>query len=165
MKPGPPPVPTNLRLLHGNPGHRPLPQGEPKPRADKAPSCPRDLTADAKKVWRKLVPELRALGLLTVLDGELLSVYCQTYADWLHYRKQIVQYGDMQIIRNDDGTPKYMQQSPYVGMANRAVAILKSYAAEFGFSPASRTRISVMPPEVEKDPFEVWIAGGGKVGK
>ena len=129
------------------------------PRADKAPSCPRGLTADDKKVWKKLVPELRTLGLLTVLDGELLAVYCQTYADWLHYRQQIAKYGDMQIIRDDEGKAKYMQQSPYVGMANRSVAILKSYAAEFGFSPSSRTRLSVMPPEAEKDPFEVFLSG------
>ena len=45
------PKPTNLKLIEGNPGKRPLPGNEPKPKP-KAPSMPSDLDYQAKKTWK-----------------------------------------------------------------------------------------------------------------
>jgi phage terminase small subunit len=38
-------------------------------------------------------------------------------------------------------------QSPYLAIANRQAEIMLRVAAEFGFTPASRSRISAPPPE------------------
>lgn len=53
------PKPTNLKVLEGNPGKRPLPTNEVKPQK-KAPRCPQWLEEDAKrngsgweKYWNK----------------------------------------------------------------------------------------------------------------
>ena len=78
------PKPTALKLVQGVPGKRPLPKREPSPEIG-APACPEWLLPEAKKVWRRLVRELEALGLLTGIDREALAGYCQAWAnavDW-----------------------------------------------------------------------------------
>jgi phage terminase small subunit len=40
---------------------------------------------------------------------------------------------------------RYPQQSPYVAVANRQAEIMMRIASEFGFTPASRSRISASP--------------------
>ena len=47
------PTPTAIKELEGNPGHRPLNKHEPKP-MKKAPACPKSLSTEAKKEWRRL---------------------------------------------------------------------------------------------------------------
>ena len=59
--PGPPPTPTNLKLLRGNPGKRKLNTNEPDP-APAIPPCPGHLDKVAKKEWRRISKELLALG-------------------------------------------------------------------------------------------------------
>lgn len=153
---GPPPKPSNLKVLHGTYRSDRAPANEPKPRSVAMP-CPSYLTRDAKRVWRKVAPELKALGLLTKIDGELLAVYCQTFADWLSYKGKLQEYGDVQILRDDEGNPRYVQPSPYVGMAHKAALLLRSIAQEFGFSPSSRTRINAMPStDDELDELTQW---------
>src|SRR5919108_3560121 len=78
---GPAPTPTALKLLLGNPGKRPLPKGDPRPTPG-VPPCPSWLEGEARKEWRRITPELRALGLLTAVDRAALAAYCQSYARW-----------------------------------------------------------------------------------
>ena len=47
------PKPTALKVLEGNPGHRPLNKKEPMPKG-KLPRCPEWLEDDAKKEWKRL---------------------------------------------------------------------------------------------------------------
>ena len=67
MKPGPKPKPTALKIAQGNPGHRPLPKNEPRPRVA-APSMPDFLDAGGRAEWRRVVPILLEMGLLTKMD-------------------------------------------------------------------------------------------------
>jgi phage terminase small subunit len=73
-----PATPTALKLLAGNPGHRPLNQNEPKPELV-APTCPSHLSREAKREWRRIVPELEKLGLLTRIDRAALAAYATAY--------------------------------------------------------------------------------------
>ena len=58
-------LPTHLKLLRGNPGKRPImPDPEP-PIPEKLPEPPEFLRTDARDEWWRIVPELKALGLLT----------------------------------------------------------------------------------------------------
>jgi hypothetical protein len=41
----------------------------------------------------------------------------------------------------------YPMQSPYFGLANRQAELMMRIASEFGFTPASRSRISAPPPD------------------
>ena len=148
---GPPPTPTHLRMLRGNPGKRPANTREPQPRKD-IPRCPAWLSGEAKKVWRRMVPELKRMGILTVVDGDALAAYCQTYARWKAAEQFIQQHGEVYPIRDDNGRVKYMQQFPQVSVSRNLLQLLKSYQQEFGLTPSARTRIEVgRPNELEDD--------------
>ncbi len=141
------PKPTHLKYLTGNPGKHRLNGAEPAPQPA-IPDCPPELSALARKEWHRLVTELAALHLITRLDRAALAAYCAAYALWAEATEAIRTYGVM--IKSPSGFP---QQSPYVSIANRQAEIMMRIAAEFGFTPASRSRI-VAPSPTEPTLFD-----------
>jgi P27 family predicted phage terminase small subunit len=134
------PKPTRLKLLTGNPGKRPLNADEPQP--DPAiPDCPPELGPVARREWDRLVGELAALRLLTHLDRAALAAYCNAYALWADALDGIHKHGAM--VKSPSGYPI---QSPYIAIANRQAEIMLRIASEFGFTPASRSRIATPSP-------------------
>jgi len=148
--PGPAPKPTRLKQLAGNPGKRPLNIAEPQPRAD-AGYCPRWLPDEAKRAWRIVAPELRRLGLLTVVDALQLAAYCMAYARWRQANELLEEEG--LTFTTDKG---YVQQRPEVAIAGKALAEMRALAQEFGMTPASRSRIS-LPGEQTEDPLVAFL--------
>jgi len=61
-----------VKLLRGNPGKRPLNEGEPQP-TPLAPACPPELSPTAKDEWNRIIVELVELGLMTNLDRAALA--------------------------------------------------------------------------------------------
>jgi P27 family predicted phage terminase small subunit len=134
------PKPTRLKVLTGNPGKRPLNADEPRPEIA-TPECPAALGPVAQREWHRLVGELATLRLLTNLDRAALAAYCGAYALWAEATEAIQKYGTM--VKSPSGYPI---QSPYVAIANRQAEIMMRIASEFGFTPASRSRISTPEP-------------------
>jgi P27 family predicted phage terminase small subunit len=130
------PKPTRLKLLTGNPGKRPLNANEPRPEAA-IPECPVELGPVARREWDRMAAELASLRILTQLDRAALAAYCGAYAMWAEATQAIQKYGAM--IKSPTGYPV---QSPYVAIANRQTEIMMRIASEFGFTPASRSRIA-----------------------
>src|SRR5687767_7214789 len=130
------PKPTRLKLLTGNPGKRALNANEPRPEPV-VPECPVELGPVARREWSRLAVELSALRILTNLDRAALAAYCGAYAMWAEATEAIQKYGTM--VKSPTGYPV---QSPYVSIANRQAEIMMRIASEFGFTPASRSRIS-----------------------
>jgi P27 family predicted phage terminase small subunit len=126
-------------VLTGNPGKRPLNNTEPRPEAA-VPSCPDELGETARREWNRLVGELASFKLLTNFDRAALAAYCGAYALWAEATEAIQKFGVM--IKSPTGYPV---QSPYVSVANRQAEIMMRIASEFGFTPASRSRISTHP--------------------
>jgi phage terminase small subunit len=75
------PIPTAVKELRGNPGHRPLDDREPQPKVGEPP-MPSGLSRYAKQAWKRMVPILLDMGVLTVADGDALMLYCEAYASW-----------------------------------------------------------------------------------
>lgn len=139
---GPPPTPTHLRVLNGNPGKRPPNRREPRP-AKTSPRCPAWLSKDAKNAWKRMVPALRAIGVLTSVDGEALAAFCQTYARWRQAEEFLDQHGMVYPLRDEKGNLRCMQQFPQVSIARNMLLLMRSFLQEFGMTPASRTRIEL----------------------
>ncbi|BAL73759.1 hypothetical protein S23_05380 [Bradyrhizobium cosmicum] len=135
------PKPTRMKALTGNPGKRPLNPHEPRPEPT-APDCPLELSPLARQEWMRLTAELAKLDLITHLDRGALATYCGAYALWAEAMVQIQKYGSM--VKSPTGYP---MQSPYLSIANRQAELMMRVASEFGFTPASRSRISVPPPD------------------
>jgi len=75
------------------------------------------------------------LGVLSKFDRGTLAVYCGAYAIWAEALEALSKYGTM--IKSPNGHP---MQSPYVAILNRQAEIMMRIAAEFGFTPAARSR-------------------------
>jgi len=135
-------------MLTGNPGKRPLNANEPKPEVV-APECPVELGPVARREWDRMVGQLMSLRMLSELDRAALAAYCCAYALWAEATEAIQKYGAM--IKSPTGYPV---QSPYVAIANRQTEIMMRIACEFGFTPASRSRISA-PTKTEPTLFDL----------
>ncbi len=145
-KRGPPPKPTELRLVEGVPGHhRPISDREPKPSSEKrCPSAPAWLHREAKREWRRVAPELYQLGLLTRVDRAAFAGYCQLYSRWWEAERELRK---LKGLTTDEGKPR-----PQIRIARESLEAMRRFCTEFGFTPAARTRIEVTertkPPEV-----------------
>jgi P27 family predicted phage terminase small subunit len=141
------PTPTALKLLRNNPGRRPLNPHEPKPPAVRS-APPAWLTGAAATEWRRIAPELSRLGLLTTIDRDALAAYCQTFARWREAEAEIKKRG--MVLKGRDGGPV---KSPFITIADRALAQLLRYQEQFGMTPSARSRVSTTTTDKPADPF------------
>jgi len=143
------PIPTKLKELNGNPGKRPLNKNEPKPKEELL-ECPDWLKKDrlAFNEWKRIVPELYLLRLLTKIDRAALELYCSQYSIYRQAMKVIQKDGLITTnIRQGD------KANPAAAIAREAAKIIKTICVEFGLTPSSRSRIS-LPNETIDDEFE-----------
>lgn len=151
------PKPTALKVLEGNPGKRPLPQNEPKPKPI-APTRPTWLTGEGKKMWERLAPELERLGLLTAIDGEAFAAACERWGTYVDCQKYLKKHGRTYTYTNKAGAENEIER-PEVKIAQKALDQFRAFCSDFGLTPSSRTRIEVKPLEGEEDPMEVLLSG------
>jgi P27 family predicted phage terminase small subunit len=152
--PGPRPTPTALKRLRGNPGKRPLNFHEASPPSG-FPPPPRELAVPVKKAYRKLGRQLLAAGLVSKLDGHLLALFAQTWCRWLEAEQQLARSGP--VIRSPNNYPI---MSPFLFVSNQCQKQLRSLAAEFGLSPAARSRVHVIERSSSSfDAFEAYLNG------
>ncbi|MEG0145455.1 MAG: phage terminase small subunit P27 family [Clostridia bacterium] len=129
------PKPTALKKLEGNPGKRPLGELEPLPPISVL-RCPNWLLPEARKEWRRLAPALIAMGVLSLADAVPFAAYCTAYARWREAEDEITQHGSVYKDANGNIKP-----NPYIAISARQLSEIKSLAAEFGLTPATRTAI------------------------
>jgi P27 family predicted phage terminase small subunit len=161
---GRPRKPTALKILEGNRGHRPLnPEAEPRP-AKGLLRTPSGMSKEARKLWRTLSAELDRLDLLTVVDETALKAACLGAAT--------AEAADIQIAkiqaRMAKGKPEagdYTNLAMLNNVSKRGWQQYKSFATEFGLTPASRSRINVDPgkrpsgSDKRLDPIESALCG------
>lgn len=98
--------------------------------------CPPELGPMAQQEWDRIVSELTSKGVLSSFDRGPLAVYCNAYAQYFEAMEEVQKYGAM--IKSPNGYPV---QSPYLSVANKHADTMIRIASEFGFTPASRSRI------------------------
>lgn len=148
---GPPPKPTAVNELRGNPGKRKKNKAEPKPQSG-APACPAWLDDEAQAEWQRIVPELEQLEVLTKVDRAALVNYCMA---WSRLRQAQTVLVDEGLTFETDNGPR---KRPEVGIVEKAQSLLKSSLEQFGLSPASRSRISTKKEEaVSEDPLDEFL--------
>ena len=155
---GPSPQPTALRVLRGNPGKRRLKTREPGI-ARAAPTCPRWISPEAKAAWRRVVPWLKRAGVLTMVDQDALTAYCQTYARWKRAEQFIEKHGEVYPIKDENGNIRYMQQLPQVAIARVLLNVLRTYQQEFGMTPSARTRVQALPEPTDPENERFFTEG------
>lgn len=154
------PKPPKLKVLEGNPGKRPIPEDypEPQPAAPPEPYWPnllpgeeaKPVRRDAREEWRRVVPVLDALGLLSLLDHSTLVDYCICWARLQECERQLSRDG---LVRESErGLVRHAALIP----ANQYRTQLRFYVGELGLSPSSRGRLSVSAVGGESDDDDLF---------
>jgi P27 family predicted phage terminase small subunit len=144
MTQGRKPVPIELKILRGNPGKRPI--ANDAPRADGTiPECPKYLKGEARREWKRITQELANLRVISAADRVSIELYCDAYARWRYAREQIEDDSSM-IMTTEKG---YQIQSPWVSIANGAVAQMQKFLSEYGLTASSRAKVKVEKPQEE----------------
>jgi P27 family predicted phage terminase small subunit len=147
--------------LAGNPGKR-TPKKKPQashppddvaavaPPIGEATDCPQWLPPAAKAEWARTLPLLKEP--LQPRDVAALACYCQSVADLQWASAELESKG--RVVANTNGT---IGPHPAVKLAAAAMARIKQFAGEFGFTPAARSRVPD-PPPTEIDELGEFLA-------
>ena len=149
MMRGPKPKPTALRRMQGNPGKRGYNHAEPQPPED-VPDCPSHLNAAARDEWDRLVHVLHDMGVVTLIDRAALAAYCQCYGRWVEAEEKL-QTTPM-LLKTATG---YVQQSPWLSIANKQLELMGRYMTELGLTPAARSRVAAFADAVADEPITI----------
>jgi P27 family predicted phage terminase small subunit len=113
---------------------------EPRPEPGR-PRCPRWLDKEAKAMWRRLVPQLDTMGVLTRVDGNALARYCSLWSRWKKAEEFLMERGDVYLAKDQNGQVKDVKPYPQVRIAAQLSEQLLRLEAQFGLTPASRARL------------------------
>jgi P27 family predicted phage terminase small subunit len=147
------PTATVVKLITGNPGHRPLNAREAKPRVV-IPDPPEMLNEEALKEWNRVTVLLADVGLIVKLDRAVIAGYCMAWARWVECEKMLVTTG--LIVKAPNGYPMY---SPYLSASNKALDQVRQFSEQIGLSGSSRSRIKATEPDDDEDPAEAFLSG------
>jgi phage terminase small subunit len=171
-------TPTALKKLRGNPGGRPLPKGEPKPRVD-APAMPPGLSKAAQAHWKHTISEGVRLKLITTLDHGLLGRYIKEWLDhgllgryikeWDACREldeQCKKRGrwitETAIDRKGEAYETGVKRAPWDTSLVQHAGILRGLISDLGFSPTARAKVSTVDDDEPKKADLLAFDGGKK---
>jgi P27 family predicted phage terminase small subunit len=144
------PTPTALKLLKGTRRDR-IPQSEPRPRSTR-PKCPGHLDAVAKAEWKRLLPILERMRVLTEADGAALAIYCEDFSLLRKAEEDIASSG----ILTEAGTGGW-KTNPAVTIAAGCRMRMARMLVEFGLTPSARTRVKAAEADGPKDALSEFL--------
>ena len=142
------PKPTAIRRAQGNPGKRAWNHAEPIPPEGQA-DCPDHLSDVAREEWHRIAQSLHDMGVVTQLDRAALAAYCQAYGRWVEAEEALKRTPAM--LKTPSG---YVQQSPWLSVANKQLELMGRFMAELGITPASRSRVAAWDKVKDDDPVD-----------
>lgn len=149
---GPKPLPSNVKEFTGT-SRRPMRAAD---LADGVhpevglPSMPTNMSAEARKEWKRVTPLLLELNLLTKIDRSALELYCRAYGRLQQVERALSQKQDQLAEEGKDVTEALVQPTPTGFLRESALSRLAEdlsrqvdrYLASFGMSPSSRSRVT-----------------------
>lgn len=153
---GPAPTPTAKLRLSGS-WRAKTRTNEPEP--DRArPTCPAWLRPEAKACWKRIVPQLEAMGVLGRIDRNALARYCELWARWRECAEFVQKHGETYPMKSKDGRVIGLASFPQAKAMQSLSETLRKLEAEFGMTPAGRARLAIDMAEAKKPKGE----GNGK---
>lgn len=152
------PTPTQLKILRGNPGKRPINPDEPHPGAEDAEALPDDpppeLRGDvrARAEWKRVAPILRSYGLIADADRATVIALCLEWSTYLDAKDHVRKSG--RTVSTNSGP----RPSPHITIADTALSHCHRLWAELGLTPSGRAKVARLPPG-RRDPAPTTIRG------
>lgn len=154
---GRPPKPTHLKLLGGE--RRPSRVNYAEPQAELAAAEPPErLSENAAGHFRRLSAILLRMGIASPCDGDMLALLSARLTDVEELSACIEDGG--RSYQSDGGL---WRPRPEVAMRNAAMRHCQQLLAEFGLSPAARSKVTAGRP-AEENPFAVLDRAGEPAG-
>lgn len=97
------------------------------------PRCPTWLGREGKAEWRRVVPKLAALGMLSTVDRGTLAQLCEAWDVFVTMRRKL---SEMFRVNEIDVVYQRLCHQKSV-----AIATYYRIAVEFGLTPSSRARL------------------------
>lgn len=135
MSRGPPPTPTAVLKMRGS-WRGDTREDEPQPEGGIS-ECPDWLDTDARAEWDRVKALLDGSQIGSRIDSDALTLYCVAFSRWKKTEKLIAERG-------------IEDQKDLLRVANTAMAQCHKLLAEFGMTPASRTRVKAEKKEKPK---------------
>lgn len=143
---GPPPKPTRLKKLAGNPGKRKLNEREPEPPVPSTLPAPPDfLNKEGKREWMRAGRILLDAKVLTEADLAALAAYSALYSRLAEAERNLVKEGPIVKVNG------YPTLNTWLTVAKQCLKQMRAYMAELGLTPSSRTRIAAEPELLSSD--------------
>lgn len=149
-RPGPAAKPAELKVLEGNRGHRPLDLSATFRPEVGLPTIPKGLSAGARKVWKRLAPELLKYNLMSAVYSDTFEDLCETVADVKELRHSIRARQALLREQGKDPAEAFEAASPGgMPVQHPRYQILKSerqqmhsLLAKFGLTPAEQASVT-----------------------
>lgn len=146
------PKPTALKILTGNPGHRPLNQDEPQPKRG-IPTMPKWLKPFpfAAKEWKAEAKILDNMGVMTEADARALAERAYIAYKIQKLALDIEQEGDTIEVKaiNNEGEEIILniKTNPKVVQLKALLSEYRQYGSLLGLDPSSRSRLKTDNPK------------------
>lgn len=153
-KRGPAPMPTKLKLMHGERREQRLNRQAPQPGGGK-PVMPVGMAAEAQAVWRRQMKAMGATGVLTAVDSDSLRAYCEAVARYEESAQMLASTTPLVKGRSGD-----LVKNPLHQVVRDNAMLIRLFARDLGFLPSAREGLRARDID-ERDPLEAWIEGSG----
>jgi len=133
-----PRTPAAIKQLRGNPGHRPIRGEVDAGTLAKLPDPPDWIEGESRVFYRRMGRELVRLGILARVDVPALVALASAWGRWVQAERELRVRGP--VITTATGA---QQINPWQSVSLRALDRFCDLLAQFGGTPASRTRIAL----------------------
>ena len=140
-------------MIAGNPGKRKLNMDEPEIKAG-LKDAPDWMDDEQLKQWQYAIDEAPA-GVLGTIDRDTLAVWvtaCVYRTQAIKQQAKIDAKNSLKLLTKT--TNGNIVQSPYMAIINKQAEVMMKAAAEMGFTPSSRTRLTGQGSEKSSNPFD-----------
>jgi P27 family predicted phage terminase small subunit len=134
------PIPAAIKLHEGNAGKRPI-QNEPKPLSG-LPVCPEYLDDVGQAVWQEVMKTMGVSGAITMAEGPLLELFCDTFSKYQQAREKVDMLGIALVTQDKDGKP-VAKPNPFANQLHKYRDAATKLLCELGMTPVSRARIGL----------------------
>jgi P27 family predicted phage terminase small subunit len=148
-KRGPAPMPTKLKVLHGETRSERLNPDAPKPGGG-PPVMPKGMSPRAETIWFRQLEAMPA-GVITVVDGDCLRAYCEAVARYEYAAQMLAETGPLAIGQKGNDI-----RHPLGQIVRDNALLIRQFARDLGFLPSAREGLHVAG-EGDDDPLARWM--------